>query len=424
MGVGEAPERGTGADDVLDVGRQLADRDVGPLVDVRQADRSDVLADALPDGDVPLGRLDEVLVLGPGVRRIPSAGEDQGEGEGQDDAADPDDPLRARLVGQDRPVVVVVHGRGANGAGQAGGLLGRADRQAAGPLPLAVAQRRGADDLGGGARGLGTLQVDDVRDDDGHVVAGARLEGDLDEPVGGGRGRGRLGEDLLDDVAADEVAEAVGAEEVPVAGAQLAHRQVGLVVGLPGHDPGDEGPLRVVLGLLRGDPVLVDELLDEGVVLGDLAELPVPEQVRPGVADVGHGQLVAGAEHGDRRAAHPAQLRVVLHGPAEAGVGLAHGLLQGGQGLLGADALAVERGELADDQRAGDVAGGVAAHAVGQDEEVRTGIPAVLVPGLRSQPEVGPRRVAQGDGHGFSPAVPAWCARSGSPSRTRPGRRR
>jgi len=37
----------------------------------------------------------------------------------------------------------------------------------------------------------------------------------------------------------------------------------------------------MVLGLLRGDSVLVDELLHERVVLGDLAERAVAQQVGP-----------------------------------------------------------------------------------------------------------------------------------------------
>ena len=121
------PQRGTRADDVLDVGRQLADRDVGHQVDAGQVDGADVLADALPDGDVAVGGLHEVLVLGPGVGRVPAAGQDQGEGEGEDDAADPDDARGARLLGQHR-AVIVIRGRRAHRAGQAGGLLGGADR--------------------------------------------------------------------------------------------------------------------------------------------------------------------------------------------------------------------------------------------------------------------------------------------------------
>ena len=54
-----------------------------------------------------------------------------------------------------------------------------------------------------------------------------------------------------DGVAGDEVGQAVGADQVAVAGTGLAHGQVGLVAVVAGEDPGDQGPLRVVLGLLR-----------------------------------------------------------------------------------------------------------------------------------------------------------------------------
>ena len=85
-------------------------------------------------------------------------------------------------------------------------------------------------------------------------------------------GVARLAEDLLDDVGADEVGQPVGAQQEAVADLGLAQRRVGLVVGLAGHDAGDDRALRVVAGLLLGDAALVDELLHEGVVLGDLAE--------------------------------------------------------------------------------------------------------------------------------------------------------
>ena len=50
------------------------------------------------------------------------------------------------------------------------------------------------------------------------------------------------------------------------------------------------------------------------------------------------------------------------------------------------DVLVVERRELADDHRAGDVARGVPAHAVGEDEQVGAGIAGVLVAGLGAMP--------------------------------------
>ena len=50
--------------------------------------------------------------------------------------------------------------------------------------------------------------------------------------------------------AAHEVGQPVGAEQVAVAGPRLAHRQVRLVVLVTGQHPGDQGALRVVLGLL------------------------------------------------------------------------------------------------------------------------------------------------------------------------------
>ncbi len=132
-----------------------------------------------------------------------------------------------------------------------------------------------------------------------------------------------------------------------VADLGLAQRGVGLVVGLAGHDPGDDGALRVVAGVLLGDAALVDELLDEGVVLRDLRERVAAEHERPGVADVGHGELVAGAEHDDRRAAHAGEVGVLAHRLGELGVRGVQRLLEQRDRLVGGDVLLVERGELA-----------------------------------------------------------------------------
>ncbi len=75
-------------------------------------------------------------------------------------------------------------------------------------------------------------------------------------------------------VVRDEARQPVGAQQPAVARARLADRQVrrDVDVEVPEHAH-DDGPLRVVLGLLRLDPAGVDEVLDEGVVLGHLAQL-------------------------------------------------------------------------------------------------------------------------------------------------------
>ena len=113
--------------------------------------------------------------------------------------------------------------------------------------------------------------LDDVGDDHGDVVRAAAAQRQLDEPVGGRLGIGvlqRLGEGLL----ADHAGEAVGAQQVPVAGARLAHGEVGLdLLAVEGAQ--QQRALGVAVGLLRGDPAVVDQRLHERVVVGDLGEL-------------------------------------------------------------------------------------------------------------------------------------------------------
>ena len=59
----------------------------------------------------------------------------------------------------------------------------------------------------------------------------------------------------------------------------------------------------------------------------------------------------------------------------------------------------VEHGERGDRDRAGDLARGCAAHAVGDDEQAGTGVAAVLV-AVTEQADVGAGGVAQGQRHG------------------------
>ena len=151
---------------------------------------------------------------------------------------------------------------------------------------------------------------------------------------------------------------------------------------------------------------LVDELLHEGVVLGDLAEAVRRGAGRRGSRRCGPSPACCRCAAWRSSCCPSRELGVVLRiARRRLEFACARTPRAGRQRLVGADALGVERGELPDDQRAGDVARGVAPHPVGEHEEVRTGIPAVLVAGLRSQAEVGARRVAQGDGHRSAPQL-------------------
>ena len=70
----------------------------------------------------------------------------------------------------------------------------------------------------------------------------------------------------------------------PVADPGFAQQGVWVIVGRTVvADPGHHRALRVAARLVLGSAALVDELLDEGVVLRDLAERAVPEHEGPRV---------------------------------------------------------------------------------------------------------------------------------------------
>ena len=119
----------------------------------------------------------------------------------------------------------------------------------------------------------------------------------------------------------------------------------------------------------------VDELLDIGVVVRDAHERAVVQHVGARVADVGHGHLVLLDEDGGGGAAHPGLADAVLGA-------LDHGLVGGLDGRAKKNVVGGRRRALADGVHgdgAGDLAGRVAAHAVGHHEERRTEEERVLI---------------------------------------------
>ncbi len=87
--------------------------------------------------------------------------------------------------------------------------------------------------------------------------------------------------------------EAVGAEDDAVAGFDVERVQVDVDVGVDAERAGDDGALRVRLGLLGCEAAFADELLDEAVVVGRAVQRAVVEDVRARVADVADEQLAS-----------------------------------------------------------------------------------------------------------------------------------
>src|SRR5690606_7356499 len=105
---------------------------------------------------------------------------------------------------------------------------------------------------------------------------------------------------------------------------------------------------------------------------------PAAQQVGPRVADVHQADLRPREQHGGQGRAHSLHLRVGLDVFAQLLVGdLDGGAQRVDQGTAG-DVL-VQGGDRGDDDVAGDVTGGHAAHAVGHGEQARAGVDGVLV---------------------------------------------
>ena len=221
-----------------------------------------------------------------------------------------------------------------------------------------------------------------VEDDDGDVVVAAGLVGHVDQRVGRLLGVGVAAQRLGDGVVRQHVGEAVGADQEAVAGlGGRPGRCRPSTSGVDAQRPGDDGPLRVVLGLLGGEAALPHQLLDEGVVLGDLGHGPVAHEVGAGVADV--------AEDRPSPSCRAMAVRVV---PMPRRAALSAALAK--TAALAASTACVDAGwpaevgglEGLDGGGAGHLAGPVAAHPVGHGVQavVRVDEEAVLV--LRPAP--------------------------------------
>jgi hypothetical protein len=183
---------------------------------------------------------------------------------------------------------------------------------------------------------------------------------------------------LLQGLVGDDTGQAVGADQVAVAGADLADGQVGLDPLAAAQGPHEQGPLRVRGRLLLGDAALVDQALHPGVVLGDLGQHPVAQQVGARVADVDEAEPLTGPQQRGQGGAHALQGRVVLDHLPQLLVGALHGGAERGEDV-GAGDVVVEGDDGGDHLGGGDLAGGLAAHAVGDREQSRTGVAGVLV---------------------------------------------
>ena len=157
------------------------------------------------------------------------------------------------------------------------------------------------------------------------------------------------------------VGEAVGAEQQAVAGVSSTGYTSTSTVGVDAERARDDRTLRVHGGLVRGEPAVAHELLDEAVVVGQLAQLAVAQQVRARVADVADEHRAAAHERaGGERGAHAAQASSVQR-LRRTRPRLASSIAsRSGSPAVTPRAQRLERG------RARDLPAAVAAHAVGE----------------------------------------------------------
>jgi hypothetical protein len=238
------------------------------------------------------------------------------------------------------------------------------------------------------------VRVDDIGHDAGDVVRAAALDGELDQSQRRLVRFPHRGERLVQRLLGHHTGKAVGAEHVAVTGVRLKRRQVGLGDRPPVQGAQQQGPVGMRGDVVFGDLALVDQRLDERVVVRDLDELPVAQQVGPRVADMAERGVPVRPQQGGQRRAHALDRGVgddqLLQPQVGRGDRVGERVDQVGPGIL-----RVERGDRGNRGGACHLAGRVASHAVGNCEQVRSGVRRIFVP-LPEETDIGPYRVSEG----------------------------
>ena len=236
---------------------------------------------------------------------------------------------------------------------------------------------------------LGALGVDralfaDLHDDGRDVVFSAAVVREIDERLDA-RVPGEA-ERTAEFFRRLEVAvQAVAREDERVARDELHDERVDLDALVDADCARDRVLLLDLLDLFATQLPALDELIVDGMVFGNLLDASVAREIDAAVADVRDETLVADDDDRAEGRAHAALVRVVGRFFVDLGASTLNGVLDQGDDVLrgdlaragGARLVVVEQLLLALDllvhgahgDRARDLAGGVAAHAVGDDEE-------------------------------------------------------
>ena len=121
--------------------------------------------------------------------------------------------------------------------------------------------------------------------------------------------------------------EPVGAEEEGVAGEHLENERVHLDPLVHPDGAGDGVLVPELLDVLARHAPALDQLVDDGVILGDLLHLAFAHHVDAAVADVGDEGLVPEHEQRRERGAHAALGVVGKRFLVDAGAGAVHRVL-------------------------------------------------------------------------------------------------
>ena len=143
---------------------------------------------------------------------------------------------------------------------------------------------------------------------------------------------------------------------------------------------GDDVALEVAerLGV---DALPAGEFPSERVVVGQLLHAGAADAVGARVADVGDPSALGAQHHGGAGGAEAVELGVVPADLVDGGVGLLEGAGERGQHAVLGDVLEERQRDDADGLGAGLLADGVAAHAVGDEEDVAVGLKVRVVGG-------------------------------------------
>lgn len=156
--------------------------------------------------------------------------------------------------------------------------------------------------------GVSAVDVEDVGHDDRDVVGAAAAQRQLDQLLHGLLRALVAGEGVLHRLMGDDPGQPVGADQVPVAGADLTDGEVRLDMVATAQRAHQQGALRVGGGLFLRDAALVDEALHPRVVLRDLRQHAVPQQIRTGVTDVYEAEPLPGPQERGEGGPHAFEL--------------------------------------------------------------------------------------------------------------------